>query len=128
VRQTVKAGAQILTASTNDSWFSDSAAVYMHNNHDKFRALENGRYLVRSANTGVSSIIAPDGRVLDELDALTTGMVIADVYARDVQTPYSQVGYLLVWLSIAAQIVLIVAQIACMVIRRYKRRKSTNET
>ena len=127
VRQTVKAGAQIITASTNDSWFSDSAAVYMHNNHDKFRALENGRYLVRSANTGVSSIIAPDGRVLDELDALTTGMVIADVYARDVQTPYSQVGYLLVWLSIAAQIVLIVAQIAYMTVKHVKSCKKDNK-
>ncbi len=120
VRQTVAAGAQIITLSTNDSWFSDSAAVYMHNNHAKFRAIENGRYLVRSANTGVSSIIAPDGRVLGQQDALTTGMVVADVYARDVQTPYAQTGYLLVWLCFAVQIVLILTQIVYGIIKCVK--------
>ena len=127
VRQTVATGAEIITLSTNDSWFSDSAAVYMHNNHAKFRAIENGRYLVRSANTGVSSIIAPDGRVLGEQDALTTGIVVADVYARDVQTPYNQVGYLLVWLSFGAQIALIIAQIVYAVVKRYKCRNSTEK-
>jgi apolipoprotein N-acyltransferase len=123
VRQTVLAGAQIITASTNDSWFSDSAAVYMHNNHDRFRAVENGRYLVRSANTGVSSIFTPTGEVLDELGALQTGLVISEVHARDVQTLYTQVGYLLVWISIGAQIVLIIAQIAHAI----KNRKKTCE-
>lgn len=106
VRQTVAKGAQIITLSTNDSWFSDSAAVYMHNNHAKFRAIENGRYLVRSANTGVSSIIAPDGRELDRQEALTTGYVVADVCVRDCQTPYTAVGYLLVWISLGVQILL----------------------
>lgn len=124
VRQTALAGAQIITLSTNDSWFSDSAAVYMHNNQAKFRAIENGRYLVRSANTGVSSIIAPDGSVLGEQGALTTGMVVADVYARDVQTPYMQVGYLIVWLSFAAQIVLLLAQIVYVIQKRYKCRNT----
>ena len=123
VRQTVLAGADIITASTNDSWFSDSAAVYIHNNPDKFRAIENGRYLVRSANTGVSSMITPTGDVLDELDALQTGLVIADVYAREVQTPYTQVGYLLVWLCFGAQGALIITQVV-HVIR--KRRTSKN--
>ncbi len=127
VRQTVKAGAEIIALSTNDSWFSDSAAVYMHNNQAKFRAIENGRYLVRSANTGISSIIAPDGSVLGEQAALTTGMVVADVYARDVQTPYNQVGYLLVWLSFGAQIALIMAQIAYAVVKRYECRNSTEK-
>ncbi len=128
VRQTVAAGAEIITLSTNDSWFSDSAAVYMHNNHAKFRAIENGRYLVRSANTGVSSIIAPDGRVLGEQAALTTGMVVADVYARQVQTPYSQLGYLFVWICFAAQAVLVLAQIAHAAIKCYKCRKNNNQT
>ena len=128
VRQTVAAGSEIITLSTNDSWFSDSAAVYMHNNHAKFRAIENGRYLVRSANTGVSSIIAPDGRVLGEQAALTTGMVVADVYARQVQTPYSQLGYLFVWICFAAQAVLVLAQIAHAAINCYKCRKNNNQT
>ena len=121
VRETVAAGAEIITLSTNDSWFSDSAAVYMHNNHAKFRAIENGRYLVRSANTGVSSIVAPDGGVLGQKDALVRGMVISDIYARDGQTLYSQVGYLLVWICFGAQIALILTQIVYAIKNRQKR-------
>ena len=102
--------------------------MYMHNNNAKIRAIENGRYLVRSANTGVSSIIAPDGEVLGEQGALTTGMVVADVYARDVQTPYTQLGYLLVWLSFGAQIALIIAQIVHVIVKRCKCRKNNKKT
>ena len=120
VRQTVAAGAEIISLSTNDSWFSDSAAIYMHNNQAKFRAIENGRYLLRSANTDVSSIIAPDGSVLGEQEVLTRGMVVADVYARDVQTPYTQLGYLLVWLCFGAQIALVLAHIVCVIVKRVR--------
>lgn len=123
VRQTVLEGAEVIALSTNDSWFSDSAAVYMHNNHAKFRAIENGRYLIRSANTGVSSILAPDGEVLGEQGALTTGLVVADVYARSHQTLYLKVGYLLVWLCFAAQIALIASQIVYVIAKRDKRHK-----
>ena len=120
VRLTVAEGAEIISLSTNDSWFSDSAAIYMHNNHARFRAIENGRYLLRSANTGVSSIFAPDGKELDRQEVLTTGMVVADVQARDNITPYTQVGYLLVWLSFAAQFALVAAQIAYAIFKRLK--------
>jgi hypothetical protein len=65
--------------------------------------------------------------VLDELDALQTGYVIADIYARDVQTPYTQVGYLLVWISIGAQIVLIAAQIAYVIKNRKKSCKTDDK-
>ena len=85
----VKDGAELIAVSTNDSWFWDSAAVHMHNAQSQFRALESGRYVVRSANTGVSSIISPTGEVLDELEPLVDGYVIADVYLRDSQTLYT---------------------------------------
>lgn len=123
VRQTVNAGAEIITISTNDSWFTDSAAVYMHNSHAKFRAIENGRYVVRAANTGVSSIVSADGRELGMQDALTTGLVVADVHARDNQTPYSAVGYLLVWISLGVQAVLLVIHLIYKLVCRYKRHK-----
>jgi apolipoprotein N-acyltransferase len=92
----------------------------MHNNHAKFRAIENGRYLVRSANTGVSSIIAPDGRELGRQEALTTGLVVADVCVRDCQTPYSAVGYLLVWLCFGFQAVLVLVHLIAVITKRYK--------
>lgn len=60
----VRDGARVISLSTNDSWFHDSAAVWQHNAHASMRAIESGRYIIRAANTGVSSVITPEGKVL----------------------------------------------------------------
>ena len=97
----VRDGAEIIVLGTNDSWFLDSAAVYMHNAQAKLRAVETGRYIVRSANTGISSIITPNGEALDEEPPLVGGYAIADVAARDSATVYSVIGNLWVYILIA---------------------------
>lgn len=98
---TVRDGAEILVISTNDSWFLDSVGVRMHNAQAKLRAVESGRYIVRSANTGISSIIDSNGEVLDTKGALVEGYVLAEISALDGRTLYSYVGNLIVWLSMA---------------------------
>jgi apolipoprotein N-acyltransferase len=103
----VRDGAEIIVLGTNDSWFLDSAAVYMHNAQAKLRAVETGRYIVRSANTGMSSIIDPNGVVLDEEPPLVGGYVIADVAVRDSATVYSVIGNLWVYALIAALLCLL---------------------
>lgn len=97
-------GAQILAISTNDSWFLDSAALYMHNAQAKLRAIENNRYVVRSANTGVSTIINSRGEELYSLDALTEGQITASVYLKDTRTLYSYIGNSFVYLCIISVI------------------------
>lgn len=96
----VRDGAEIITLSTNDSWFSDSAAVYQHNSHAALRAIETGRYVVRAANTGVSSIITPKGVKLTEIEPLVKGYACETVYARSQRTLYSYVGNLFVYICI----------------------------
>ncbi len=98
---TVRDGAEIIVIGTNDSWFSDSAAASMHNAQSRIRAVESGRYFVRSANTGISSIIDYNGEVLDLEPALIEGYAIAEISPRDGRTLYSYIGNLLVWLSAA---------------------------
>ena len=94
-------GAELLTLSTNDSWFRDSAAVYQHNSHASIRAIENGRYIVRAANTGVSTVISPVGDVLVLLDPLIEGYVSADAYMLSSRTLYSYVGDIFVYVCIS---------------------------
>lgn len=72
-------GADILCVSTNDSWFEDSRAVYMHCEQSRLRAIENRVPVVRSANTGISALITDKGDVIDSLAPLIDGYVISEV-------------------------------------------------
>jgi len=55
--ESIRAGAELICLSTNDSWFIDSAALNMHNAQAQIRAIESGRYVARAANTGISTVI-----------------------------------------------------------------------
>ena len=97
-RKSVADGAEIILLSTNDSWYLDSPAVYQHNAHAQLRAVENGRSVLRSANTGISSIITPTGEVTDYLEPLVEGSVVGTAVTASHRTLYSYVGNLWVLL------------------------------
>ena len=62
-RADVRAGARMLVNLTNDAWFDDRVAPRQHMRNAVLRAVENRVPLVRAANTGVSCVIEPSGRV-----------------------------------------------------------------
>ncbi len=62
-RKQVRQGATILLVATNDAWFDRTAGPYQHFVQAVFRAVETRRYLVRVANTGISGLIDPYGRI-----------------------------------------------------------------
>jgi apolipoprotein N-acyltransferase len=66
-RQFVQNGAELLIVITNDAWFQKSGAAYQHLQGSIFRAVENGTWVVRAANTGISCVISPSGKVLDRV-------------------------------------------------------------
>ena len=105
-------GARLLAVSTNDSWFRDSRGVWMHHAQSQLRAIETGRYVVRSANTGVSSVINAKGEVLESLGALKTGYVLEEVRLSDRVTVYSVIGDVFAYLCIAACVAGILAPAA----------------
>ena len=100
-RDSVRDGAELLTVSTNDSWFADSAALYMHNAQAQLRAIENGRYVVRAANTGISSIISDRGEVIASLEPNIEGYTIGEVQFNSHRTLYNIIGNLFVYLCIS---------------------------
>ncbi len=74
-RQFVKSGAQFLVNITNDSWFKKSSAAYQHFQSSVFRAVENRVFVLRSANTGVSGFISPEGKI---------NSLVADASGREI--------------------------------------------
>ena len=58
----VRDGASALLVATDDAWFGTTAGPYQHAQIAQMRAIETGRWIVRAASTGISGIVAPDGR------------------------------------------------------------------
>lgn len=91
-RETVKKGANILCISTNDSWFASSDSARLHLYHSIYRCIENSRFGVRSACTGISAIIDSEGNVLSYMPQGETGRVSGTVNLKDNITLYTRFG------------------------------------
>lgn len=65
VREFVNPDLGLLLVITNDGWWKNTAGYKQHMEYARLRAIETGKYVVRSANTGISCVIDPQGRVLD---------------------------------------------------------------
>jgi apolipoprotein N-acyltransferase len=94
VRDFVRAGAGLLVNLTNDAWFGRSAAPYQHFNMAVARAVETRRYLVRAANTGISGIIDPYGRVVAQSELFTSQLISGEVSFLDEETLFVRYGNL----------------------------------
>ena len=90
--KTGKNGARLVIVSTNDSWYKTSAALDQHLKHSVMRAVENGVSVVRSANTGISALITPDGRIVRSLGANKYGSITATLPISSGTTLYSRIG------------------------------------
>jgi apolipoprotein N-acyltransferase len=100
VREFVRAGAQFLVNITNDAWFGRSGAPSQHLAMAAMRAVENGTYLVRAANTGISAVIAPTGEILGETGIFIEAALLGTIRPRQGETPYTRYGDVLPWISL----------------------------
>jgi len=107
------AGAQFLVTITNDAWFEDTKAPFLHLQAAVFGAVENKRALVRAANTGVSAFIDPFGRVIGTVHnergkkTFVAGTAVAAlplVNQRTLYTKYGDVFAMLCFLGILGAI------------------------
>jgi apolipoprotein N-acyltransferase len=84
--------ATLLVNVTNDAWYGRSLAALQHNQIAAMRALETGRPLLRSTNTGITSAIGHDGREIARLPWFTRGILEVEVVGRQGATPYVRFG------------------------------------
>ncbi len=92
VREFVTGGSRLLTTVTNDAWYGPTSAPYQHFQMATMRAIEGGRFLVRAANTGISGVVDPYGRVVTRTALFEEDVVTADVRLLDHSTVYSRIG------------------------------------
>ena len=107
VRRFVAGGSELLTTITNDAWFGPTSAPYQHFEQASMRAIEEGRYLVRSANTGISGIVDPYGRVIERTAVFERAVVVGEARFLKTSTVYARTGDLLAYASVLATAVLL---------------------
>jgi apolipoprotein N-acyltransferase len=93
---------------TNDGWFGISTGPYQHLQQARVRAIEEGLPLVRAANTGVSAVIDPLGRIIKSLPLGVEAIVDAQLPRRLDPTLYSRMGDAMIGLLLAFAAVIVI--------------------
>ena len=101
IRQFVSDGSELLTTITNDAWYGRSSAAYQHWEQSAMRSIEQGRYLARAANTGISGFVDPYGRAVQKTDLFHEALLVGDLRFITQRTIYNRIGDLVAWLSLA---------------------------
>lgn len=80
--------ANVLLTVSNDAWFGLSIGPIQHFQMARMRALETGRYMIRSTNNGLSGIIDPKGKTLVRGGRFTRESIVGTVYSASGKTPF----------------------------------------
>ena len=107
VRRFVNRGSELLTTITNDAWFGATSAPHQHFAQAAMRAVEEGRYLVRSANTGISGIVDPYGRVVEKSDIFQQAVLVGEARFLRASTFYARHGDILAYASLVVTVALL---------------------
>jgi apolipoprotein N-acyltransferase len=91
-RRFVRDGARFMVNVTNDAWFGDSGGPLQHLATVPLRAVENGVAIARAANTGVSALVHPSGRIEPRLGLFQQGALRVEVPLRTRETFYTRFG------------------------------------
>lgn len=116
-RATVKRGAQVLVNITNDAWYDRSSAPFQHLAPYIFRAVETDRFLLRAANTGISAIIDPRGRIVGKTRIFEEAVLRGRFSFRSGTTLYVRHGE---WFLLLCLLYLLTVSFGCFLFRLHK--------
>jgi apolipoprotein N-acyltransferase len=101
VRKFAADGAGVLVNISDDGWYGDSSAPFQHLEMARFRAIENGRFVLRGTNNGITAIIDPYGRVRKEIPRNQFGILTGHFRYLTEKTFYTEYGDVFAWFCVA---------------------------
>ena len=104
--------AQVLVIITNDAWFGRTAAAAQHQQMAVLRAVETGRWVLRGAGTGISSIIAPTGKVVAKAGLYQQAVLSAEIKLATGTPSAPRLGAVFSWLMVGLSIAFLILPVA----------------
>jgi len=118
VLERFRRGANLIVNITNDGWFGKSTGPFHHAMMARMRAIENGVYLARAANSGISMFVDPVGRVLAHSGLYTRETLTRTLKFYSVKTFYTRFGD---WFVAVCGILILIGLVAGVAGRKNKR-------
>jgi len=120
-RNFVRAGADVLVNISNDAWAKSLPSQNQHLSMAVFRAVENGRSLVRATSSGQTCAVNPNGRVIAIAPPFTESRLNVKVPVVKGTTFYTQYGDYLAYIFVCAAVILLLSGAVWCIIRKLKR-------
>jgi apolipoprotein N-acyltransferase len=98
----------LLTTVTNDGWYGTSSAPYQHFEMASMRSIEEGRYMARSANTGISGVVDPYGRIVQASAIFEQVGLVVEARLLTGRTIYSYIGDVIAYVAMALTVIAVV--------------------
>ena len=106
VRKSLKKETELIVNISNDAWFGEGVGPQQHFTHSRFRSVENGISLIRSANKGVSALVNPIGKVEHIIKSNQIAYLDVKVPKKLSQTAYTKYGDSIVYFLIVIFLVI----------------------
>ena len=106
-REYVRRGSELLIFVVNDGWYEHPPEPQQHAKQAVFRAIENRRPVVRSSNTGISTIIEPSGNITNSIPLNEVGVIRSHILPVNGLTFYTKYGDIFAQLNIVISIIFI---------------------
>jgi apolipoprotein N-acyltransferase len=108
VRKFYSINGDFIVTVTNDAWFGKTAGPYQHFSMAVFRAIENRKPVMRSANTGISGFIDSNGRIISRTELFQRQVLTGEIKTDKTLTYYSRYGDLFAYFCIVISAILFI--------------------
>jgi apolipoprotein N-acyltransferase len=123
----IRNGANLICIITNDGWWKNTPGHKQHMNYARLRAIETGKWIARSANTGISCFIDPNGTVINPQpwDTAAAIKLNVPVFSSSKETFFVRQGDILSRVMLILALLLIAGNIILWVLKKFFKKDYT---